>query len=158
VGEESTQAVSALRVAYGASVIELALKRRWLSPMFTTGELSIDGVFECFIGEDVYRGGLPKVAGASAIPVGRYEVVWAWSPKFQRYTLRLAGVPGFDGILIHGGNTSGDTEGCLLTGSTRGVNRVDGSQMALKALEAKVVPRIHDERCFINITVEPAPE
>jgi len=135
--------------------IELVLKRRWLTPTFTTGEMYIDSERECFVGEDVYRGGLAKVAGASAIPVGRYEVVWAWSPKFQRYTLRLVGVPGFDGILIHGGNTAGDTEGCLLTGQTRGENRVDGSQMALKAFESKVVPRIHDEKCFITITVEP---
>lgn len=138
-------------------MIELALRRRYLSPAFTIGELSIDGTFECFSGEDVYRGGLPKVPGASAIPCGRYEVVWAWSPRFQRYTLRLLNVPGFEGVLIHGGNTAGDTEGCILTGSERGVDRVDHSQLALKALEAKVVPRLHDERCFITITVEPAP-
>ncbi len=138
-------------------MIELALKRRWLSSTFTVGELSVDGDAECFIGEDVYRGGLPKVPGASAIPVGRYEVVWAWSPRFQRYTLRLLGVPGFEGVLVHGGNVAADTEGCLLTGTTRGVDRVDQSQHALKALEAKVVPRLHNERCFITITVEPAP-
>lgn len=138
--------------------IELALKRRWLMPTFTTGELYVDGERECFTGEDVYRGGLPKVAGASAIPVGRYEVVWAWSPKFQRYTLRLLNVPNYEGILIHGGNTATDTLGCILTGLARGENRVDQSQAALKALESKVVPRIHDERCFITITVEPVAE
>ena len=137
-------------------MIRLELKRRWLTPLFTVGELHLDGALQCFIGEDVYRGGLPKVPGASAIPVGRYEVAWVESPRLKRHTLRLLSVPGFAGILIHGGNTAADTLGCLLTGNTRGTNRVNDSQAALKALEERVVPRLlAGERCFITITVEP---
>ena len=35
--------------------MELTLKRTWLTPRSTIGELSVDGVFECFILEDRYR-------------------------------------------------------------------------------------------------------
>lgn len=140
-----------------AAVTELALKRRWLTTISTIGELTVDGAPECFILEDRYRPPPePKVPRETCIPIGRYEVIWSLSPRFRRKTLRLVGVPGFIGILIHGGNDALDTEGCLLTGRTRGENYVGESQLALHALEAKVVPRIEaGEKCFITVTVEP---
>lgn len=138
-------------------MIELSLRRRWLTPISTVGELSLDGAFECFILEDCYRAPpAVKVPRETCIPCGRYEVIWALSPRFKRNTLRLVGVPGFVGVLIHGGNIALDTEGCLLTGRTHADNYVGESQLALKALEAKAVPRLQaGEKCFIDVTVAP---
>lgn len=58
-----------------------------------------------------------KVAEKTAIPCGRYRLVWAWSPTQKRYTPRLLDVPGFEGILIHRGNWARDSAGCPLVGS-----------------------------------------
>lgn len=67
--------------------------------------------------------------GVSCIPKGSYRVVWAYSPRFKRYTYRLQNVPGRDGILIHSANLAGDTtkgfasqlNGCIAPFKTRGV-------------------------------------
>ena len=74
----------------------------------------------CFTVEDRYR--KEKVAGDTRIPEGCYPLAWRysgkWAGKFKkmgfRGALEVMGVPGFTDILIHVGNTKGDTEGCLL--------------------------------------------
>lgn len=138
-------------------MIDLALKRRWFTTLSTIGELYVDGARECFVLEDRYRAPPEKkVPHETCVPVGIFEVIWAWSPRFQRFTLRLVDVPEFSGVLIHGGNRPADTDGCLLTGRTRQENYVGESQLALRALEAKVIPRLQaGEKCQLAITVEP---
>ena len=51
-----------------------------------------------------------------AISEGRYAVVISWSPKFKAWLPILLGVPNFEGIRIHAGNTAKDTQGCILLG------------------------------------------
>lgn len=127
-------------------MVALRLVRRWFTDAATEGELSLDGERVCWTLEDrALRDGEPKVAGRSAIPPGRYRVTWAWSPRFQRQTLRLHDVPGFEGILIHAGNRSKDTEGCILVGLTRTDPTDDWigqSGVALAKLEAAVCPKL----------------
>ena len=86
-----------------------------------------------------YKNGARKMKGCSAIPEGRYAVVISWSPKMQKWLPILLGVPMFSGIRIHAGNTSADTEGCILVGENRKVGMVVNSNIWLKRLKDKIV-------------------
>lgn len=108
------------------------------------GVLFVDGAFECFVLEDVIRevANQPvsawKVKGDTAIPAGRYRIVRTRSPRFGKVLPLLENVPGFEGIRIHAGNRSSDTEGCLLPGRARGTGMVMESRMAFEALDQKI--------------------
>lgn len=78
----------------------------------------------CFILEDESRD--VKVRGETRIPAGKYEIVRRYAGRhFDQYTKRyrhvhtfhIINVPGFEWIMIHIGNTTADTLGCLLTGT-----------------------------------------
>lgn len=68
----------------------------------------------CFVMEDILRE--KKIDGKTAIPRGTYQVIINMSNRFKRLLPLLMDVPGFAGVRIHPGNTSDDTEGCLLPG------------------------------------------
>ena len=90
-----------------------------------------------------YANGAYKVKGRSAIPEGRYAVVISWSPKFKQWLPILLGGPEFNkqwqGIRIHAGNTSEDTEGCILVGKNREVGKVLDSRIWVHRLKQKIV-------------------
>lgn len=137
--------------------MNLELKRRWLTPRSTVGELFVDGKFECFILEDRYRPPPePKVYGKTAIPNGRYEVRITPSPRFKRDLPLVMNVPGFEGIRIHPGNNADHTEGCLLPGRRRTADQVRESKLAFDDLFEKLKNAGKGPH-FITITVEPAP-
>jgi hypothetical protein len=102
--------------------MQLQLNRTKLGELATLGNLLIEGAFECHTLEDKVReiAGQPvedwKIPGQTAIPVGTYRVVIDYSARFQHPMPHLLNVRGFDGIRIHKGNTSKDTEGCILLG------------------------------------------
>ena len=104
--------------------MNLELKRVKLGKDYTIGRLSLDGRFLCYTLEDKVREviGEPvtswKVQDKTAIPMGVYPVIITMSARFKVRLPLLLDVPGFSGIRIHTGNSSKDTEGCILVGST----------------------------------------
>lgn len=121
--------------------MKLLLDRSHYEKDATVGELWVDGEWECNTLEDEVRQG-PKVPGHTAIPTGRYDILITWSPRFKRRLPLLINVPGFDGIRIHPGNTSEQTDGCLLVGDRvirhEGMPFLTHSRVAFDRLFAKL--------------------
>ncbi len=76
----------------------------------------------------------PKVWGKTAIPEGTYRIVFSPSARFHRRMPCLLDVPGFTGILIHAGNTTSDTAGCILVGERSGCDRLKNSRQTFERL------------------------
>lgn len=104
--------------------MNLVLKRIYFGETFTVGKLFENDNFICYTLEDKVREitGEPvstwKVQNQTAIPVGVYPVIITMSARFRIRLPLLVDVPGFSGIRIHTGNSSANTEGCILVGST----------------------------------------
>lgn len=103
-----------------------------------------------------------KVKGKTAIPTGRYEVIWAYSPRLHDKSYAkpyggkfpcIIGTKGFSGVLIHPGATKADTEACLLPGMHTSPGRVTDSQKAYKDfMDFYFVPAMkRGDKCYITI-------
>lgn len=100
--------------------MELKLNRIFLGSSATIGELYIDKKYIADTLEDRVRPEGEKVYGKTAIPEGTYEVKLTYSPRFKKILPEILNVPNFSGIRIHTGNSSKDTEGCILVGTWDG--------------------------------------
>jgi hypothetical protein len=129
--------------------MELQIKRTDFSEESTIGELSVNGVFECYTLEDKVRP--VKIAGKTAIPSGRYEVIINFSQRFQKQLPLLLNVPNFEGVRIHPGNTAANTEGCILVGETKTENFVGESRWAFNRLFEKLKTASETEKIFVEI-------
>ena len=139
--------------------MKLTLKRIALRPTYTIGRLYIDDVYFCDTIEDTVRdlnkngkfdNGEKKVHSKTAIPHGIYEIKWTYSPRLQKYTPQLMNVPSFEGIRIHAGNTSADTEGCLILGKNKQVGKVLNSRATIN----KFYPIIKEACSNGKVTIE----
>lgn len=101
--------------------MKLELIRLYKKDAYTIGKLYVDGQYFCDTLEDKVRdlSSEKKIHGKTAIPTGNYEIIINVSPRFGRKLPRLLDVPGFEGILIHRGNTPEDTAGCILIGENK---------------------------------------
>ena len=119
--------------------MELLLKRTAKKQNYTIGDLYIDGQWFSNTLEDKDRGltqnmteeeiSKIKVYGSTAIPTGKYKIDMntvspkfknrPWAKKWNGKLPRLKSVPGYEGVLIHVGNTQKDTLGCILVGENK---------------------------------------
>lgn len=136
--------------------MNLSLVRDTFTENSTTGKLFIENEFECFVLEDEDRkleAGGKKIYGRTAIPRGRYKIEMDWSPKYGRDMPHVLNVPQFEGIRIHTGNRSEDTEGCLIVGQERSENYVRNSKLAFDDLLKKLkLAWAENEEVWITIT------
>ena len=119
--------------------MELTLQRTDADLYRTHGRLTVGRDDFCVTLED----GPARLGaeGKGSIPAGRYPLHLTesprvrsgglWSPWPDALLPLLVGVPGFEGVRIHSGNTAKDTEGCILLGTSRTVDAVAASRPAL---------------------------
>ena len=147
--------------------MELILERIAKRKTYTIGRLAIretivdeysSGTYDRYFCDTLeptwrdYANGAYKVKGRSAIPEGRYAVVISWSPKMKQWLPILLGVPKFEGIRIHAGNTAEDTAGCILVGKNREVGKVLDSRIWVHRLKQKIVEaKARSEPVWITI-------
>lgn len=137
--------------------MNLVLKRVHYGEDFTVGKLFANDNFVCYTLEDKVREvkGEPvaswKIQNQTAIPTGVYPVIITMSTRFKTRLPLLMDVPGFSGIRIHTGNSSADTEGCILVGSAWDgkSNWVGGSKVAFSQL----FPLIDQNKEEVTITI-----
>lgn len=153
--------------------MKLELKRIAKKDKYTIGHLYIDGKFFCDTLEDPDRGltstmslteiKSKKIKGDTAIPTGTYKITLdVVSPKYSNFSKypyvkfcggkmpRLLNIPGYEGVLIHAGNTQKDTEGCLLVGENKVVGKVINSQATWK----KLYEVIQKDKGNLSITIK----
>ena len=135
--------------------MELKLKRIAKKPTYTIGKMYIDEKYFCDTIEDTDRGlsstmneaviVAKKIKHKTAIPTGKYAVdMRTISPRFGSQAFykdvcggrvpRLQGVKGFDGVLIHCGNTAEDSSGCILVGYNTVKGMVTNSKETFRRL------------------------
>ena len=140
--------------------MKLTLKRIALRSTYTIGRLYVDCNYFCDTLEDTVRdlnknckfdNGEKKVYGKTAIPYGTYEIKWTYSPRFKKYTPQLMNVPSFEGIRIHAGNTSADTEGCLILGENKQVGKVLNSRATINKFYPIIKKACSKEKVTIEI-------
>ena len=134
--------------------MELKLNRIFLGSSATIGELLINDKHLCDTLEDRVRPEGEKVYGKTAIPEGTYEVKLTHSPRFKKILPEILNVPNFSGIRIHTGNSSKDTEGCILVGTWDGEKEdwISDSRTAFEKLMS-LLQKAEDKKESITITI-----
>ena len=100
--------------------MKVEVNRIFKASNYTIGELSVNNNYVCDTLEDKVRADGKKVYAETAIPTGTYTLVLSYSNRFKKVMPEILNVPNFSGIRIHCGNSSKDTEGCLLVGKWDG--------------------------------------
>lgn len=140
----------------------ITLERRYKKQNYTIGKVFLNGIYFCDSLEDVDRGlddsmseeeiKSKKVYGKTAIPTGRYEVIYTYSPKFRKHLPRLQNVKGFVGILIHALNKPEETEGCIGVGLNSVKGMITNSRWYSDAINKRIDKAIRSgKKVYIEI-------
>lgn len=153
--------------------MRLTLKRTYNNAKYCIGHLYVDGEYLSDTLEDTSRGLNSKMSlkeilkikinGLTAIPTGIYAIsLNTVSPKYSKKKFfmdlckgkmpRVLNVPGYDGILIHPGNSAKDTDGCILVGYNKVKGGLVNSTEAFIKLYG-MLKKAHDshEGIYLNI-------
>jgi len=108
--------------------MNLNLTRVCTSEKGTFGVLTKDGEPICVTCEDPWKDNQRRI---SCIPEGEYQ---CRKHNGLRYVnvWEITNVPNRSAILIHSGNTTDDTEGCILVGN--GFSHMDGNPAVINSL------------------------
>ena len=152
--------------------MELTLKRRFKGLNYTIGSLYIEGKYFCDTIEDIDRyldSSMTledikriKVYGNTAIPYGTYKIDMdtispkfkdrSWAKPYNGKIPRLIKVKGFDGVLIHVGNTEQDSLGCILVGENKVKGKVINSTITFNNLmNVLLESHIAGEKIYLTI-------
>lgn len=124
----------------------ITITRDLMTSEATLGRLRVNG-FECVTLELPWRDNAEDV---SCIPPGTYKARITYSNKFKRALPELLDVPGRSKVRIHAGNTTRDTQGCVLVGE----ERVDSAPMITKSQVTltELFDALHPAKAFwVNI-------
>jgi hypothetical protein len=142
--------------------MELIVKRKTKTATTTTGELLLNGKFECYCLEPTDRGLkstmslseiiAKKIPGKTAIPTGRYPMDKYFSPDHNCFVPRILNVPGFEDDEMHVGNFAKDTKACQLLGTSVGTNEVLNSKEAVETFYPKFFKAFDSgEHCWVTV-------
>lgn len=141
--------------------MELILKRIARKEDYTIGHLTVDGKFFADTLEDTDRGLTQKMSlstllqkkihSKTAIPTGRYQIVWTYSNHFGKSMPLLMNVPGYAGVRIHSGNSAKDTEGCILVGKNDKIGWISQSREYISKLYPIIEAACKKEKVYITI-------
>lgn len=138
-------------ISYMTDACIIHVNRRWETEISTISDFFIEGttVKGFFLEEKGPSSTVPKKE--LRIPAGEYKLVWhSGRFGFPLPKLYNAQVSPERQILIHHGNTAKDTEGCLIAGTSRKPNRVEGSRLKLDEILA-VLHKTKIENCRVII-------
>ena len=141
--------------------MELILKRIARKEDYTIGHLMVDGKFFADTLEDTDRGLTQKMSlstllqkkihSKTAIPTGKYQIVWTYSNHFGKSMPLLMNVPGYAGVRIHSGNSAKDTEGCILVGKNDKIGWISQSREYFSKLYPIIEAACKKEKVYITI-------
>jgi len=122
----------------------------------TQGQIFINGVEYCKTLEDIDRkletAGCPaKIPKLTCIPRGKYEVIINFSDRFKKYMPLLLNVKCFEGVRIHNGSYTENTDGCILVGSEFIGDVLTGSKITFTKLMTELKKVEKKEKITIEI-------
>jgi hypothetical protein len=110
------------------------IRRKKETSLSVTGEMWIDGQFECYTLEPSRL--TPVHPGHPCIPAGRYKVILTLSPHLGYVCPEVLDVPGRTKIRWHIANFPKDLEGCVGVGLGVTTDAVTESKKAFERLMA----------------------
>lgn len=139
--------------------MEIKVQRIEKNPECSIGKMYINNVFFSNTLEDPDRGlkdsmseaeiKSKKIYGNTAIPSGQYIIDMntvstsfkdrSWAKPYGGKLPRLQNVKGYEGVLIHVGNSSKDTLGCILVGTKNSNTTIVNSIIAFNKLMTELL-------------------